>query len=369
MATRNTPRTIKTAAACALAGMLTAAAISCAADRPKAEQKSSSAIAQITGMDHIEKVLANSSGRLLVFDLYADWCMPCKILSPMLEQIAATHGTSATFYKIDIDKHPDISQAFGVQGIPFVVFVKDRAALEGLTGVHPKETYVRLIERLTSEPAPRAGGDTPDGALVAGVRVIKLNTSMAPGNLYVYRGDTVNLVFEKVAIPYSVHIPSHKVSASSAAGKDLVVGFKADSIGVFPMFCNGDCPAGDGAGFGQIVVLQYEGGEKARFKELSAEQAREHITKAAPLVLDVRTPNEFYDGHIEGATLIPVQQLDGRISEIESYRNKPVLVYCRSGNRSTVAAQMLIREGFTDVSNLRPGIKGWMKLGYPLVTR
>ncbi len=77
------------------------------------------------------------------------------------------------------------------------------------------------------------------------------------------------------------------------------------------------------------------------------------------LLLDVRTQAEYDEGHIEGSTLIPVDELEGRISEIEQYENKTVLVYCRSGNRSLTASNILIENGFTKVHNLLGGIGAW----------
>jgi len=88
-----------------------------------------------------------------------------------------------------------------------------------------------------------------------------------------------------------------------------------------------------------------------------------------PLILDVRTPAEYYSGHIAGARLIPLQQLDARISEIQNHKEKPVLLYCRSGNRSTVAAEILMRKGFRHLHNLRYGIRQWQQEGYPVVRK
>jgi rhodanese-related sulfurtransferase len=77
------------------------------------------------------------------------------------------------------------------------------------------------------------------------------------------------------------------------------------------------------------------------------------------LLLDVRTQEEYDAGHIEGSTLIPVDELGNRISEIEDYKDKTVLVYCRSGNRSVTASNILISNGFTKVHNLLGGIGAW----------
>lgn len=69
------------------------------------------------------------------------------------------------------------------------------------------------------------------------------------------------------------------------------------------------------------------------------------------LLLDVRTPGEFADGHVQGALNIPVQELEARVAELDASR--PVVVYCRSGNRSGTAATMLRARGF-EVTDLGP---------------
>ena len=84
------------------------------------------------------------------------------------------------------------------------------------------------------------------------------------------------------------------------------------------------------------------------------------------MILDVRTPAEYYSGHIPGAVLIPLQQLADRLSEIENHKEKDILIYCRSGNRSTVAAEILNRDGFKKTHNLRDGILDWIKNGFEL---
>ena len=78
------------------------------------------------------------------------------------------------------------------------------------------------------------------------------------------------------------------------------------------------------------------------------------------LLLAVRTPEEYNDGHIDGSTLIPVTELESRLNEIEDYKGKTVLVYCRSGNRSVTASEILIDNGFSEVHNLLTGFNGWV---------
>jgi rhodanese-related sulfurtransferase len=100
---------------------------------------------------------------------------------------------------------------------------------------------------------------------------------------------------------------------------------------------------------------------------VTAAQADAFITQDAPLILDVRTPAEFKSGHLPNAVLIPVQELQRRIGELAPHRDKDILVYCATGNRSTVAAKILIDQGFTRIANMRHGIADWYQRKYPVV--
>jgi thioredoxin 1 len=126
-------------------GAIAAVAINRA--KPASQPTSPSPITTLKSFEELQKVLDSSENELLVFDLYADWCTPCKILSPMLEKIAQSESSRATFYKINVDANPQIAAAFGVEGIPFVVFVKNKAAVSALTGVQPKEAYLQIIKQ------------------------------------------------------------------------------------------------------------------------------------------------------------------------------------------------------------------------------
>lgn len=81
------------------------------------------------------------------------------------------------------------------------------------------------------------------------------------------------------------------------------------------------------------------------------------------LILDVRTSGEFKGGHIPKAKNIAVQELGSKISTIENYRDKPVVVYCASGARSSSAASTLAKLGFMNIYNLGPvsNYKGTLK--------
>lgn len=86
--------------------------------------------------------------------------------------------------------------------------------------------------------------------------------------------------------------------------------------------------------------------------------------KDATLILDVRPPEQYKEGHLANAINIPNADLETRLAEIEDFKEKPVVVYCNTGNQSGQAAEKLVAAGFTDVSNAA-GVKNFE---YPLYT-
>ena len=100
--------------------------------------------------------------------------------------------------------------------------------------------------------------------------------------------------------------------------------------------------------------------------DVSVEEAARLIDDVNDLViLDVRTQAEFNDEHIEDAILIPVQELGRRINELS--KDDPLLVYCRTGNRSRAAVTILEDNGFTKIYHMNGAITAWIAAGYPVV--
>jgi rhodanese-related sulfurtransferase len=91
------------------------------------------------------------------------------------------------------------------------------------------------------------------------------------------------------------------------------------------------------------------------------------MNKEGALLLDVREPDEFSAGHAPNAKLIPLGQLSARLQEIAEYKDKPIVVMCRSGRRSGIAVSQLQAAGFTQVSNVKGGIHEWEKNGLEVV--
>ena len=95
-------------------------------------------------------------------------------------------------------------------------------------------------------------------------------------------------------------------------------------------------------------------------KNVSAEEAYKLINEDKEFViLDVRTKEEYDDGHIPGAKLFPVQVLPMKLAELDKYKDKPVLVYCASGGRSPRAVDTLVNSDFTNLYHMNRGISSW----------
>ena len=108
-----------------------------------------------------------------------------------------------------------------------------------------------------------------------------------------------------------------------------------------------------------------------RFPEVTVDQARQMIQKHAGnaefVILDVRTTQEFAEGHLSGAVNVDLMAPDfeSRLRALD--RGKSYLVYCRTGNRSAKAVQAMGRLGFRSVYHMFEGIVGWQKSAFPLV--
>lgn len=86
----------------------------------------------------------------------------------------------------------------------------------------------------------------------------------------------------------------------------------------------------------------------------------------APMILDVRSPEEFAEGHVPGAVNIEYDELAERLAEIEAVRHAPVVVYCRSGRRAGIAEAVLLEQGFSNVQHLEGDMLAWLEAGLPV---
>ncbi len=95
-------------------------------------------------------------------------------------------------------------------------------------------------------------------------------------------------------------------------------------------------------------------------------EATRLMNQPGTLVLDVRQPQEFAAGHLPKARHIPLGDLAARIGEIAKFKDKPVIVTCRSGARAGSACRALKKAGFTSVHNLKGGVPAWEQANLPV---
>lgn len=105
--------------------------------------------------------------------------------------------------------------------------------------------------------------------------------------------------------------------------------------------------------------------DKAQFIDITVQEGKGMIDRGEVFILDVRTLEEYDAGHINGSVLVPVQELNNRLDEIP--RDRKILVYCRTGVRSTRASEILISNDFKEVYNMKGGIMEWTNAGFEVV--
>jgi rhodanese-related sulfurtransferase len=94
-------------------------------------------------------------------------------------------------------------------------------------------------------------------------------------------------------------------------------------------------------------------------------QATQLLNQGKSVVLDIRSPEDFAAGHIRDARHIPLKELKSRISELDKFKSKSVIVVCSSGNQSSRAASVLKSAGFGEVYSLDGGLAAWRAQGLP----
>ena len=119
---------------------------------------------------------------------------------------------------------------------------------------------------------------------------------------------------------------------------------------------------------GAMLVWSFIGSQLSGVEQADTLKATRLYNDDA-LVLDVREDKEYAAGHIPKAKHIPLGQLAGRINELDKFKNKPVLVTCRSGQRSARACGMLKKAGFETVYNQAGGIIAWERANLPVTQK
>ena len=119
--------------------------------------------------------------------------------------------------------------------------------------------------------------------------------------------------------------------------------------------------------FSGVMLLWSIFGNRFRgVKDVDLVAAMQLINHKNALILDVREQGEYEAGHILNAKLIPLGKLKERMGELERHKDQPIVVVCRSGNRSGTACFLLGRQGFSQAYNLAGGVQAWQKSNLPL---
>ena len=112
----------------------------------------------------------------------------------------------------------------------------------------------------------------------------------------------------------------------------------------------------------ELSRLGFAGGSQ----QLGTLEATRLMNQSNSMVLDVRDAKEFAEGRVPRSRHIPLAELEGRIAEIAKFKERPVLLACRSGTRSAGAVRVLKKAGFTQVFQLKGGIAAWREAGLPI---
>ncbi len=115
-----------------------------------------------------------------------------------------------------------------------------------------------------------------------------------------------------------------------------------------------------------LLTMDSMRGKLLGFGETKPDEAVRLMNHDDAVVLDVREDSEYAEGHIINALHIPLPLLENRITELQKYKDKPLLVYCRTGNRSAQAASTLMKQGFSSVKKLSGGMIGWKSANLPV---
>lgn len=97
----------------------------------------------IVNKNNFEQV--KNSGKTVLLDFYADWCGPCRMVSPLVDQIAE-ENPQYLVGKVNVDREPELAQAFGVASIPMLVVMKDGRIVSRSVGARPKPQILAMLE-------------------------------------------------------------------------------------------------------------------------------------------------------------------------------------------------------------------------------
>ncbi|MCE5345029.1 MAG: thioredoxin [Bacteroidales bacterium] len=110
----------------------------------------------LTAKDFKEKVFNYDEGKEwkyegaipAIIDFYADWCQPCKMVAPVLEDLASEYAGKIVIYKVNTEEEQELASVFGIQSIPTLLFVPKEGQPQAAMGALPKQTFVKAIKEV-----------------------------------------------------------------------------------------------------------------------------------------------------------------------------------------------------------------------------
>jgi len=113
-------------------------------------------VEKLTSKDFMEKVFDYSKydewkyehDIPAIIDFYADWCGPCKTVSPIIEELSKEYEGKIHFYKIDVENQPELGSLFGIQSIPTILFAQKNDEPQIIVGTQPKEKIKQIIKKI-----------------------------------------------------------------------------------------------------------------------------------------------------------------------------------------------------------------------------
>ena len=120
-------------------------------------QKEESSVIQMNKQMFLDKVFDYTTGatewkylgnKPCVIDFYATWCGPCRMVTPILKDLAKEYGEKIVIYKVDTDKEKELSMAMGIQSLPTIVFIPQSGQPQVIVGAADKATFKRAIDEV-----------------------------------------------------------------------------------------------------------------------------------------------------------------------------------------------------------------------------
>src|SRR5437588_3802679 len=119
------------------------------------EEGALATIEEVTDQTFVPSVIEESKRRPVVVDFWAGWCQPCRIIAPVLEQLAREHRGEFLLAKLDVDRNPQVSTAFRISSIPAVIAFRDGRPVNEFVGAIPEPQIRRFIDTIVPSEADR----------------------------------------------------------------------------------------------------------------------------------------------------------------------------------------------------------------------